>query len=38
MTGSMLIVLHFIWHSNLPQPLFIKEGSCYDTLSQDVGL
>ena len=22
----------FIWHENLPQPLFDKEGSFYDTL------
>ncbi len=32
MTGKMLIVMHFIWHANLPQPLFDKEGSFYDNL------
>ncbi len=32
MTGNILIVQYFIWHENLPQPLFDKEGSFYDTL------
>ena len=32
MTDDLLIVPHSVWHLNLPQPLFDKEGGVYDTL------
>ena len=34
MTDNMLIVPHSVWHLNLPQPLFDKEGSFDDALCE----
>jgi hypothetical protein len=30
MADNILIVRYFVWHANLPQPLFDKEGSFYN--------